>query len=1821
MRKGRPSPTVTAKGHGGVRRARLKVIAWGIAASMVGGMAIVTSAATPAEAAPLAVCNGSSASDQNSLRVTPSHGAVFYIDSGQGQALDAAYAAYRITNLDGTSARDNLWVKYDSFTGGVVGLANPSDAIQPIGDLTASGSASSFALLKAITSTKLAQSHVVHVYQGRPGTAGAVELYACTYTFAKVAETIKAAANKVTSPPSVTTVATIGSTMTVTIQGNTGTIGAGSSPDGSMMWFTPAARSSWPTQALRLETTSIGLYSNNSRNAGSLVGTYTNQLRIPTTSGSKFYYTAVYTFRIVGTSPTPASVVPIAQISSGTQIKHTDLASISSTTLSTNTPAVDVAVTKSTASTVTIADGRTTFSYTVTLTNSGAAVTLDSLTDTRSAGLDFTSGSASFAGSTIADPTAITGDQNSLLFPGPFALPAGTVGTPSVRTVTYKMSAETCLGSFAYTNSAVAGIGSVVIGSNSSSVSVSQASGECGATTITTSTENQTIAISAVTSPATALGTTTARLNGLVDPNSTSGQPITFTYGTSPSLAGATTVSVGTTTTASTPYAVLADLTGLTTGTLYFFRVSAGTVDGEILSFVTTEPVGTPTVTTLQPTGVTTAGVVTFNGTIDPNLVANGAKVRFQYALDSSGGACTSLGAITTTGFAQSETDTGTTDAIYTGSFPSDVSISVTGLTSGARYCYRTVGYYDASTASWSLSVAGDTWVPVLVTTKTAQAITFTAPADGTVGQTVAGGATASSGLTVQYTSNTPEVCTVSGGGVITLLSSGICSITADQPGSDTSSAAESVTVNFAVAKAPQTIDFAVVAAVGSGETAALTATSTSGLSVTYTAGPSDVCRVDGDHIATGPGVGTCTVVASQPGNDSYFSADDVTRTFEVQPAPPNITTTALAPGDIGTPYEVTLDAAGGNGVFTGGWRLTAGTLPAGLSFDEATGTISGTPEATGEFTLSFTVTDTATVPQTSATRQLVLTITKPAPVITATDITFDYGDPDRTTGASTTSGGSIRYEIADEGVVVESSGELRVVSVGTTTMLVVSEETELYAATSVTVTVTVTPATLVVNAPSPSVTYGDAPPVYPPAYSGFVLDEDETQLSSAATCSSSYTHTSAAGSEPAVICLGAAADNYEVVYVDGVVNIAKAPQQITLNPDEPGEMPPGSSQGFVPSALGGVVPSVTVDGDCTWSDGILTAGVTEGECTMSVSAAESENYLAAGPVTRTVTVVATALVPRTLVLELDVPGAEHTIFEELSLVTTVGPVYADTVWRVDAASVDICRLENDGSITLLAVGECTIHASVAAVATYSDAKATLTFTIVRAPRVLDLGISRATTQPGNTARATAVPSAGGGTITYRLLGGASHCVIDDDVITAVSTGTCDVVAAITHDDRYESATSAAVRLEVVVAPLDPGPTPTPTPAPDPAPSRGPAPSASPSPQPIPESDAVAGGDPAEELVIRPLGRLPMPSPAADGSGGTVSSASTIDVGRGIQPGGSAGNLSSVVRSPAELAAERLSGFAPRAAVSLQATGTRTVAQFAVEPAGLDQFSLRAAISESRDRLGADFARLDSAVVGRTPVSQQVLGGVVSDDAQRVFLDSGLEDPMLVGDLPTEDSDSWLMLSGSVDGYVPGSVVYLATTTQPIIFAASVVERDGTAELTGALPVDLLPTGGHNIRIVGTRALEGGMADADGAVRLSAEAVIDIEQFDPGTQATVRIEGSNASDGTHVAQRIVPLGQEAPWWSVIALALVALAALALLLWRRPEQVRWGVLAAVVIAVTSMVPVAAGWLSRFYDVSVVGLLIGFVAAVLVISIPLITRRVVRRDERRARPAFA
>lgn len=94
-------------------------------------------------------------------------------------------------------------------------------------------------------------------------------------------------------------------------------------------------------------------------------------------------------------------------------------------------------------------------------------------------------------------------------------------------------------------------------------------------------------------------------------------------------------------------------------------------------------------------------------------------------------------------------------------------------------------------------------------TAKTAQTITFNSPGNQTLGVAPSAlSATASSGLTVAFTSTTQSVCTVSGT-TLTLVSAGDCTIKADQTGSDAFTAATSVSRTFSVLSTPTTVVFA----------------------------------------------------------------------------------------------------------------------------------------------------------------------------------------------------------------------------------------------------------------------------------------------------------------------------------------------------------------------------------------------------------------------------------------------------------------------------------------------------------------------------------------------------------------------------------------------------------------------------------------------------------------------------------------------------------------------------------------------------------------------------------------------------------------------------------------------------------------------------------------------------------------------------------------------------------------------------------------------------------------------------------------------------
>lgn len=879
-------------------------------------------------------CDG--LSTLNGIKVTALHPKIFYIDSGDDQKMDANYLDYKVTS---STARSDLWVELSNFTGGSVTLANPADSAQPVGTIAAAnGSGAAYFLAKASKASTGAQSHTVKVYDRKPGSGGAVPLYTCSFSFTRVDETIKASANKVDSITT-TSVSSLGTTFTITVLGDSGTIGAGNSVDGRLLWLSPASRSSWPTGALRLEDATISTYSDSGRTT--LLKTYVNTLALNAAAGvtthNRQYYKAVYTFRIIGNAPSVAAVSPSAMISSGTQMKHVDMDSIptgTGTKVNVVAPAQEVSVTSSASRTTEVRnDGTTRITYTVKVENKGSKeVELDEVHDhgDDEGDEDYVKGSTKKNGKSHEDAEHDDDDEHDYVLSGPVKVP----GKSSV-TYTYQVEVKTCRvgDSYEYEHHSEGRSGgshhdededhdghdddgdddhdghddhddhSEHIGSSAHTDSHVKVTGDCGEETAAVSVKNVVQAPDVTTGTALPVGTTTATVYGTIDSQTVAGLPVKFTYGTSPSLVAGSTATLATTTAGLTPYAVNKALTGLTPGTRYYYRLTVTTptrdVSGAIYHFDTQLPPGVPTAVTAPVTAISNSDKgALFTGAVTAARVSGGAKVRFEWAADSSNGACTTLGAASTSGNLKN----GSVDAVLNNAGATGMTYRALGLTASANYCVRVVALHGNG---YTTRVEGD-WVPFTQAPKTAQTITFASqqpplPAGGST----AVSAGASSILPVTYVSNDTAICTVdaSTGAVTAVADSGVCSIT-----------------------------------------------------------------------------------ATQDGDDTYYAALPKTMCFDI--IPPIVTTPDVPRGIYRNAFtSTTLEADGGNGTF-GSWTLI-GSLPAGLTLSSA-GVLSGTPTTSGVFSFGVTVESNRV---TSAPRYYSMVIESAPLVATAASVTVAFGD------------------------------------------------------------------------------------------------------------------------------------------------------------------------------------------------------------------------------------------------------------------------------------------------------------------------------------------------------------------------------------------------------------------------------------------------------------------------------------------------------------------------------------------------------------------------------------------------------------------------------------------------------------------------------------------------------------------------------------------------------------------------------------------------------------------------------------------------------------
>jgi gliding motility-associated-like protein len=368
----------------------------------------------------------------------------------------------------------------------------------------------------------------------------------------------------------------------------------------------------------------------------------------------------------------------------------------------------------------------------------------------------------------------------------------------------------------------------------------------------------------------------------------------------------------------------------------------------------------------------------------------------------------------------------------FTVSASASSGLSMTYSSSNQTVCTiagTTATLLSAGTSDITARQAGNaTWAPanytrILTVSKGDQTITFNPLSVKTFGDPdFALTATASSGLSVTFASNNSSVATVAGN-MVHIVGAGTATITASQPGNSLWNPASDVPQTLTVNKADQTITFGVLPVKTYGDADfTLTASSSSGLSVSYTSDNTAVATVTGNvvHIT---GAGSAVITASQPGNANYNPASDVPQTLTVNKADQTITFGTL-PGKV---Y--------GDADFAPGASSSSGLTISYASGNSAVATIAGNMiHITGAGSALITASQAGDANHNPAADvQQTLTVGKGNQTITFTDYPEKILVTETGTLAATSSGGvTVLFESLNNSIASVSDSQVTGVANGT---------------------------------------------------------------------------------------------------------------------------------------------------------------------------------------------------------------------------------------------------------------------------------------------------------------------------------------------------------------------------------------------------------------------------------------------------------------------------------------------------------------------------------------------------------------------------------------------------------------------------------------------------------------------------------------------------------------------------------------------------------------------------------------------------------------------
>jgi len=639
----------------------------------------------------------------------------------------------------------------------------------------------------------------------------------------------------------------------------------------------------------------------------------------------------------------------------------------------------------------------------------------------------------------------------------------------------------------------------------------------------------------------------------------------------------------------------------------------------------------------------------------------------------------------------------------------------VTGLTDGTAYTFTVTATSSAGTGAPSAASNS-------VTPRAAQTITFANPGPQNFGTTPTLTATATSGLTVSFTSSTTSICTITTGGALTTVSAGTCIINANQAGNGTYLAASQVSQSFAIGavvpgaptvgtatagdtqasvsftapgftggasitsytatsspggltatcaaspcvvtglvngtaytftvtatnsvgtgapsaasnavtpKGSQTITFANPGTQNFGTTPTLTATATSGLTVSFTSSTSSVCTITMGGALTTVSTGTCTINANQAGNGTYLAAPQVSQSFSIGAVVPGAPTVGTATGgDAQASVSFTAPAFTGGGSIT---SYTATSSPGGFVGTCASSpcTVAGLVNGTA-YTFTVTATNAAGTGAPSAASNAVtpkasqtITFANPGPQNFGTSPTLT---------ATASSGLPVVFSSSTTGVcTITSGGALTIVTPGTCTINVNQAGNGVYqAAAQVSQSFAIagaTPGAPIIG----TATAGNAQVTVaftPPASNGGNAITAYTATSSpggiTGTCAASPCTVAGLTNGTAYTFTVTATNAVGMGVASAASNSATpmATQAITFG--NPGTQNFGTSPTLTATASSGLPVTFTSSTTtvCTITTGGALTTVTPGTCTINANQAGNGTYAAAPQVSLSFTIAGTA--------------------------------------------------------------------------------------------------------------------------------------------------------------------------------------------------------------------------------------------------------------------------------------------------------------------------------------------------------------------------------------------------------------------------------------------------------------------------------------------------------------------------------------------------------------------------------------------------------------------